>query len=441
MKILKLAFLPVTTLLIFLYLYGAIQHSNLINIRTRTGDLDHGDQGAYIEVIKKTYNESFRFLGDRNRMPLYTTFQAIFYTPGITDERLFAQAKLINIFFSIFLIYLMFIFNRRYISKLSNIVFTLIIGFSVFLPRSAYVQPELLYFTLSFFAFVYFCKTIKHKKVADVVFAAILAVAAYMTKASMLLGFGFFIFFLFLSGLKGYRIKRMLAIPIIALIIFLSLVSPYLIQTKKLYGGYFFNYATTYMWSQNWDEALTVDKKLRNIEYIRSLSKDQLPSLGRYIKERSASDMSLRMFTGIILNIGILLGTYATLSSAILILYILFLIYFIFSSIRLDSFRRFLNQNKAVIIFILGYLLSYFFAFSWYAPIGAGPRFTFTTYIPALFSVLYLSEKLSIKGEVSKFNPISTQLFYLTHIASFIILFLGVKGLIFPYLFTSWAGF
>lgn len=437
----KLIMISTLGVLITFYVWGAIQHSSLVNIRTQTGDIDHGDQEAYLQAIKKTREENFRYLGDRTRMPLYNFFQAIFYTSGISDAQLFIQAKFINIVFSLFLLYLIFVFNQRYLSKFSNIVFILIVSFSVFLPRSAYVQPELLYFTLSYFAFVYFCRTIKNEKLSDTIWVAILAAFAYLTKASMLLGVELFVFSLFMLNPKSFIRTKIITILIIFIFVFLSILAPYIIQTKKIYGSYFFNYATVYMWREKWDDVLPLDKQLKNVEYLRSLPKNQLPSLPKYLREHSIHHLAFRMISGIVLNIGILLGTYASLSTAILILYIPFLAFFTFTKNRLTYFRRYLNQNKKIIIFISSYLLLYFLAFSWYAPIGVGPRFILPLYMPTLFSVFYLFERLTIKSKAAPSSSIDNGLFYLINIIAVLILSAGVKTLIIPTLFTSWAGF
>lgn len=441
-KSLKLIALLITSTLLFLYLWVAILHSNLVNTRTYTGEIDHGDQGAYIAEIKKVREQNFRYFGDRIRMPLYIYFQAIFHSDNMTDQQLFTQAKYINVLLSLYLLYLIYLFNRRYLSTLANITFTLIVGFSVFLPRASYVQPEILYFTISYFAFIYICKSFKNPTIKNAVIASTFSAFAYLTKASMLLSFGLFIIFLVLLNIKNDLWKKSVIIAGVSIALFLIIIFPYIIQTKKVYGSLFFNYATVYMWEDNWDKVLILDKSLQNIDLLKSTPKDLLPSPKKYLKEHTFKQVSLRLITGVALNIGILLSTYTSLSSSILIFYLLFLIYIIFSYNNGVFSRKYLKINNKLAIFVPAYFFLQFLAFSWYSPIGAGPRFLHPLYMPLLFSVFYLLEALTIKAnQQGKFYVNNRKLFYLIHSLSVLILFLGIKIALIPALETSWAGF
>jgi hypothetical protein len=53
-------------LIIFLYVYGARQQLENINI-----NMDSNDQSAYMEYSQKMVESNYTFIGGRNRMPVY----------------------------------------------------------------------------------------------------------------------------------------------------------------------------------------------------------------------------------------------------------------------------------------------------------------------------------------------------------------------------------
>src|SRR5262249_60086865 len=52
--------------LLLLYIWGAMQQATRVNTYP-----NRTDQGAYLRFVKRMHATGFRYLGDRNRMPLY----------------------------------------------------------------------------------------------------------------------------------------------------------------------------------------------------------------------------------------------------------------------------------------------------------------------------------------------------------------------------------
>ena len=87
--------IPILIALVYLYVTIANIQSEVNVFRT-----DY-DQGAYINFVKKTHDSRFHFTGNRNRMPIYPFFQALFYSPELEDEEFFQDGKQRNVILSI----------------------------------------------------------------------------------------------------------------------------------------------------------------------------------------------------------------------------------------------------------------------------------------------------------------------------------------------------
>lgn len=440
------------TILASIYLRIALGHSNRVNTSFESDEW--GDQFAHIETIKKTHKENFTYLGDRNRMPLYDFIQAAFYTPGMSDKILFNQAKIINIILSIALVFLVYFVSLKFLARTNSFVLSIIIGFALFLPKAAYVQPEILYYTLSSIAFLFFCKTIIFNKSSDAILAGVFAALSYLSKATMLLGFGLFtgfqllvavksiVQFIFKNTPKPENTRKVIAATSFSVISFLLLLSPYLLQNKDLYGKYFYNQSMNFLWYQSWGE------------YLNTPEPKEPPTLKSYFTTHTPGQAFLKIKQGIILHINLFLYSYASIPGLLLFIYIIFLPYAILS--RSDNrglILRLLEKHFRLLFFALVYFTVYLFAFLWYASVGAGPRFVLSLYIPVISSMFFIMDKINHKKlsfPYYKIKPLSRlglkrdhlkiKSLYVFHFL--ILVFLGVvlKITLWPILFSEWAG-
>jgi hypothetical protein len=54
----------------------------------------HGtDQAAYFNYAKKISRTNFKYLGGRNRMPVYPAIMSFFYKEGMSDQTFFEIRK------------------------------------------------------------------------------------------------------------------------------------------------------------------------------------------------------------------------------------------------------------------------------------------------------------------------------------------------------------
>jgi hypothetical protein len=129
----RLALIGPILLLAALYVYGAVQQLERVNT-----EMTAFDQSAYMDFTRQVRESGFTYTGDRNRMPVYPTLQALFYRSGTSDETFFRQGKYVNLVLSLILLAGLALIFRRFFSPLHTLNLTLITGFTVFIFRAGW---------------------------------------------------------------------------------------------------------------------------------------------------------------------------------------------------------------------------------------------------------------------------------------------------------------
>ena len=84
------------------------------------------------------------------------------------------------------------------------------------------------------------------------------------------------------------------------ILVFLLLLSPYLIESKAKYGAYFYNVNTTfYIWYDSWDEAKAGTLAAGDHLGWPDLPDEEIPSLQKYLDEHSAVEILHRFRDGV----------------------------------------------------------------------------------------------------------------------------------------------
>ncbi|MFC1770807.1 glycosyltransferase family 39 protein [Candidatus Margulisiibacteriota bacterium] len=397
-----------------LFLYGALVQANYINT-----DMRMTDQGSYINGVLQLDIQPERLL-PRNRMPLYIYFQSLFYKSGMSREAFFIRGKYLNIFISVIgLIILYFIF-RRYLEPVLTVHLWLITAFTVFIFKAGYFQAEILYYLLSFFAFLLFNLMLVKKNWKAAVLTGLFVALAYLTKASMLLGLLLFLLTVFMQIFtmlfKQYFLKNKeekqdfwrgnlskTIIPVVLVpLVFLAVVSPYIINNKKTFGRYFYNVNTTfYIWYDSFDDAKKGTNLLADQRNWPFMPADKIPSLRKYFKEHTFSQIYDRLFQGIKMTLFSMRRSYGYYK--FILLFTFFLICMLF--LERKKIPDILEKYKWLIGFNLFYFVVNFLACAWYVPIASGNRFVLSLFLPYMFSCFYLLSVL-LKGnkKISSFN-------------------------------------
>jgi hypothetical protein len=132
------------------YLYGAFQAADLVNI-----DPEKGNQMAYLLYGYRLWESGYTFKGDRNRMPALPVILAITYQKGWhLEDDFFPRARTLCVLLSLFCLGVVGAAACVTLGRTPGLVLTLVLAFTLYIYRAAYVQAEVLYYTSSGLVFI-----------------------------------------------------------------------------------------------------------------------------------------------------------------------------------------------------------------------------------------------------------------------------------------------
>jgi len=417
-------------------------------------NMRYTDQSAYMDAAIKAHETRFAYTGDRNRMPLYPFLQALFYSPDMSMEDFFQHGKRLNIALSIVCIAaLSAVFFTRF-SKLYATYSMLLIALIVFAIKSPFFQTELLFYTLFGLTFVLSIDTIKQPKSYKTIALGLMFALCQYAKASAMPGLFIFAFsysVLLLARLrrpelKSDSLKRLLFSAFAPILIFLLLLSPYLLESKANYGNYFYNVNTTfYLWYDSWDEAKAGTLGAGDHLGWPDLPDEEIPSLQKYLDEHSAQDILQRFRDGVATIFksacqieGPFKYAYGYCSQVGLGLLALA------GSIALIVKRprlRLSDSSLQIAIYASVFFSVYFVAFAWYMPIIIrGARTVLSLLIPFLWVTGLAVHHPSIQRLQVKINGREIRLFHLVYSLMMLTLCVEIYRMITVGAATYWAG-
>ncbi|MBI5928350.1 MAG: hypothetical protein HY862_03525 [Chloroflexi bacterium] len=380
-----------------LHSYGAYQQLNERNIAERHTGYQKNDQEDYMLYAKALYFTDYQYVGDGNRMPLYPMLQSLHYSPTLSMEDYFRQGKYFNVGLSILLLIGLFLIFLHYLPTLAALNLMLVTTFQLYMFRAAYFQAELLYYSLSFGAFVLLLGLLQRPSWKIAILAGIVAALAHLTKASFLPGL-----FLFLAVLGLYVLSLMwhkrhwqnyVVAATVVLAVFLMVLYPYISRVKATFGHYFYNVNTTfYIWyaDKTEVEAPTSTKAHGDSVGWPDLPQDQLPSRQKYLRETSPREFWDRMVFGAKLSFRrhIMPGSYGyspyIVGYPLIVLILSLSIYF--DKSRRAEFRRLIGRYWPMVLYVVGYVAGYILLYIFYMRISGGQRFMLALFLPLMFS-------------------------------------------------------
>lgn len=402
-----LGILVVAAALIGLYLYGAERQFDEMN--SGPGLID---QDAYMEYAKKLYKFEFNYPFERNRMPLYPSFQALFFDVNETRREFFEAGAWRNVYLSIFLLAGIAWLFRRHFSLFSSLIALLITAFTVFVFKAPWFQAELLFYFLTFGLFYLMLALFRRPSWITAVLTGVVAGLAHLTKASILPGLLLFLVIFFAQGVWGYLQRRketgdsrqslrvangVWLAPLVG-IIFLATIFPYIRTSKIHFGQYFYNVNSTfYIWYDSWEEASQGTKAHGDREGWPDMPAEQIPSMGKYLHEHTPEQIGLRFVNGAHMVLDNVIHSYGYFKY--LVIYgLLALAGMIWDRRRAVGWAQ---QHRFMLIFILAYFGAYFVLYAWYAPIAEGNRLILAQFLPLLF-VLFAAVHGLLRHKVVK---------------------------------------
>jgi hypothetical protein len=375
--------------LLILTIYGFEAHARR---RAMSTPASLGDQGAYLGYARHLYESNYTVVEDRNRMPVYPFLLSLIYRPGLSETEFLTRAQTFNVNLSILLLLLLFFIFRKFFPPLQAVALLAATAFGVFIYRAINAQTEVLFYFISFCAFLLLLRMLIAPRWWLAVLAGATVAVAHLTKASVLPALVIWIAVFLAQMLWNLRERRgsgwndawrRVGLLMVVIATFLTVVSPYIRTSKRIYGQYFYNVNSTFvMWCDSSSEAWEFLSAHGNKDQWRSLPADQLPSFAKYWREHSVAQIARRLIRGS-LNM-------AT-QNAMVIGYYKFVVALVATAVvlwarRSGRARQLFADKPFAALFCVLFFTGYFVLFAWYDAIVNDTRFVLSIFLPFVFA-------------------------------------------------------
>lgn len=417
----KLVFLSLCFVVITgFFLFGAVNHLYEVNVNERRKGLLKNDQEDYMLFAKRLVATDYAYVGDGNRVQLYPLIQTVHYRPTVGMEAYFIDGKYLNIALAVVLLAGFFGIYLRFLPTLAALNLMLLTTFQLFVFRAAYFQAELLYYTLSFAAFVLMLVMLNRPSWVTAAALGVMAATAQLAKASFLPALGLFILvYITKQSLMVWnnrhspaawgRFVGAIGQGAAALALFFAVLYPSLDQMKRAFGSHFYNVNSTfYIWYQDKAEVEGANSTKAHGDSIGYpvLPEDQIPSWHSYLAETSPARFIDRMRWGgaLAFQRHLIPGSYGY--SPYIFAYLGLLLAMLGAPSIHQSLRERLKKHAAVVFFTAAFMLGYITLYVFYMRISGGQRFHLALLMPLLFSLalavnspLFQHLRVKIAGE------------------------------------------
>jgi hypothetical protein len=437
------------------YVAGARRHARTVNVSKA-----RGDQTGYLvdaEVVYANWHgrQPAGLVGVRNRMPLYAAFLSLFYRQDMSDPRFFEVGRDANIYLSLALLAIVWLVARRYLPPHPAANLTGVAAFGWFIFKAGYTQSELLFYTLFFLAFVACLELFESRTEWRLPLrgatAGALCALAHLTKAATLpfvgivlaAGTGWTFAPLMAPGKSAHAarrstLRRLASLAALALA-FIVVLWPYISNSKRVFGRYFYNVNSTfYVWYDNWPLASVGTLLHGDGQHWPTMPESELPGPARYWREHSVGQIVDRLEGGfhdmgvvvrrdfdLIPYLALYLGMFGWLCIT-----------------RRRSIRDIIREHPWSVLFVPLYGATYLLATAFYYPIsGTGTgRFLLAHALPLFFvlSRIFASRRLS--DTRWRAGSVAFGLGDFNQLVSAVILF-NVAFRVWPRLMTTYGGF
>ncbi len=391
-----------------LYYLAGSAHAKEVN--TTYAPID--DEDAYIGFAIKARETNFQFTGTRNQMPVYPFIQSLFYQSGMSIEEFFTLGKQVNIVLSLLCLAVLFIVFQKFLPLYQAVILVFATAFGLYVFKSGYFMSELLYYSLGALTFLFLGFLLIRPSIKLSICAGLLLGVAHMTKASalpaLLLFLGVFavkeLFTALLQWKNGLPdsgrgqpgVKLRLASLVMVVIGFLAVTAPYGIESKRIYGSFFYNVNSTfYMWNDSYEESIAGPIAHGDSVGWPVMRSEDIPSPGKYFRDHNLAQIENRILYGIEMQKVNILNQYSVFNYPILFLAYTTVLFFIGIKRNLPIVKKYFP----LVVFALLYFTSYTGLYVWYSVISCTPRFIYGLYVPLLISSYTVSKAL--EGDIN----------------------------------------
>ncbi|MFN2622437.1 MAG: hypothetical protein ABR611_06295 [Chthoniobacterales bacterium] len=341
-----------------------------------------GDQSAYLGYARHLYESNYTVIEDRNRMPVYPFLLSLIYRPGMSENEFLVRAQTFTVSLSILLLALLFLIFRKFFRPLPALGLLAAMAFGVFIYRAGKAQVELLFYFVSFYAFVLLLQLFVRPRWWLALLAGASTGLAHLTKASVLAAL--VIWAVVFAAAILWSADRWRRLGMLALVIgsFFAVVFPYIQTSKRIYDSYFYNVNSAFViWCDSSTEAYEFLNAHGDKDKWREVPPEERPSFHKYWREHSVSQMVRRIWSGAL--------DLATKNLRVIAYYKFVLVLVITGVVlcvwRGRAARELFAQHRFAVIFSVLFFAAYFILYAWYDKIINDTRFVLSIFLPFVF--------------------------------------------------------
>jgi hypothetical protein len=383
----------VLLILSLIYWYGAEAQLLFYNVNRY-----FTDQSAYMNYARLLRESGYRYPGDFNRMPLYPWLQSLLLQREMADPEFFLYGKYLNLALSMaVLLGLAVVFFSKF-TTLHALNLISVAAFSVFIYKAGWFQSEVLFYFINFGLFVLMSRLLHKPSWRAAIAAGLVAGLAHLTKASVLPGLAIFFFYGVVRGgmnflrrnrptttsWRGEKALQPVWVATLVGLVFLLTISPYLLQSKRVTGRYFYNVNSTfYMWYDSWEEARAGTRAHGDRVGWPDTPPEATPSMAKYLREHTPAQMATRLVEGGTKVMNRAAESYGYLDFVKIYAGLLVLA----CAARWGHAWASIKENPVPVAFALTYFPAYVLLYFWYAPIAYGDRLLLAQFLPLLYAL------------------------------------------------------
>jgi hypothetical protein len=386
------------------------RHNSGIGLNGYDAIFDH-DQHPYLSVARKLRDTNFQWVVPRMRMPGYSLLLVPLYDPATAypidptgkdqrrvDEAYFGRAKVLNLVLCVAALVALYFFSRRWMPVMESLIVTWSFAFLLQIIRAPYVQPEGIFYVTFTISFVLLLRQLVQPTWTTGILAGVALAATFILKSTVLPLIALFgacfglkwLVDILIAWRRGElkaalrRTPRLIGQASVVPALFVLLLSPYLINTWKLFGTPFWDvHSQYYMWMDTPEEKV----KWRDLDisepHFKAPPGEEAPSAAKYFREHSIQQIIDRPIDGF----GKLMPRIALDYGALF----LFLVEFCRWSVIAVAILHWravwaaFRQHWPAVLMAAGFFLGYTLLYSWYTAIRVGPRLILGLALPLIF--------------------------------------------------------
>ncbi|MBL9116504.1 MAG: hypothetical protein JNJ83_15970 [Verrucomicrobiaceae bacterium] len=344
------------------------------------------------------------------------------------DRKLFEKGRRFHLGWTLGLVLIIGIAAARSVSPPAAVNVVLLVAFGAFLPRTAFFQPEPLFYALFLATWVACLLALDRNTLWINAIIGVFGGLAFLAKGSVQIllaayvgistcrwAWGWIEHKWSLSNPTSVWLRRNHWLGMMMLgFCFLMTAGPRMAYSARAFGDPFHSFPGYWMWFDSFEDGYAWMAKYNNKEALDSLPKSEKPSMGKYLREHSTEQVLTRLMDGTAAKLsefffarttlrgtkepkpwkGVLEWRGWYLATVALIFCGLIVILKFAAPKPANAAQRLHPEAASKALLVVGSFVVYSLAYGFYTPIGRGDRFMMSLYAPLVISLIWASESL-----------------------------------------------